>query len=181
MRAILFTAGVLFSSVLANAASNEVFYMQIPGITGEVTNNKYVGWIQVNAFSAGITTPISISTGGGAGAGKPSCKPLTVIKPLDVTSPELAKDAALGTRLSSVILVAVSGSGAESREFLRFTLKNAFISSVLFGGDTNVSSRTETATISAEQLEITATPQRIDGSGGQTVSTQFNCAANTAA
>lgn len=179
MRAILFTAGVLFSSVVANAAPNEVFYMQIPGISGEVTNGKYAGWIQVNAFSAGIVTATSVG-GSGAGAGKPSCKPLIVIKPLDTTSPELARDAAVGTHLASVVLVAVSGTGGESREFLRFTLKSALISSVLFGGDTNVSSRTETATIAAEQLEITATPQRPDGSSGQTVSSTFNCSTNVA-
>jgi type VI protein secretion system component Hcp len=105
------------------------------------------------------------------------CHALTVVKPLDTTSPELALDAATDKHLATVILAALS-SGGESREFLRFTLKNAFITAVQFGGDSVSSSRTETLTIEAEQIQVTATPQQPDGAGGPPVTTTINCQSN---
>jgi type VI secretion system secreted protein Hcp len=177
MRTLALIFGVLLSTLAAQAAPNDVFLMQIPGITGESTHSQYPGWIFVNAFSAGITTPISGATGGGgAGAGRTTCHPLVVIKPLDSTSPELALDAATGLRLATVVLVALNGNGG-NHEFLRFTLKNAFITSVEFGGDSVSSSRTETITIAAEQIQISATSQSTDGTAGHPVTTQINCAA----
>ena len=62
--------------------------------------------------------------------------------PLDTTSPELALAAASGKRFATVTLAALSRG--DDHEFLRFVLKNATITSVLFGGDSVSSSRTET-------------------------------------
>jgi type VI secretion system secreted protein Hcp len=178
MRLIPLCVGVLLSTAAVQAAPSDVFLLKIPGITGESTRVNYAGWIPLNSFSMGISSTANIgSSGGGAGAGKTVCHALTVVKPLDTTSPELALDAASDKHLSTVILAALSGGG-EPREFLRFTLKNAFITAVQFGGDSVTSSRTETLTIEAEQIQVTAMPQQIDGTGGQPVTTTINCQSN---
>ena len=155
------------------AAPGDVFLLQIPTINGGVNFSKYRGWILVNTFSTGVSTTPSSNTGGGGSAGKTVCEPLTVIKPLDTTSPELALAAASGKHFATITLAALSGGN--EHEFLRFVLKNATVTSVLFGGDSVSSSRTETLTIAAEQIQISSTPQRSDGAPGETSTTDIDC------
>jgi type VI secretion system secreted protein Hcp len=162
--------GSLLIGIAAQAAPGDTFLLQIPSINGGVGFSKYRGWILVNSFSTGISTPASAASGNGAG--RPMCEPLMVIKPLDTTSPELALAAATGKHFTTINLAAL-GSG--EHEFLRFVLKNATVTSVLFGGDSVSASRTETLTISAEQIQISSTPQQPDGSSGPTVTTDIDC------
>ncbi|HEY2779469.1 MAG TPA: type VI secretion system tube protein Hcp [Steroidobacteraceae bacterium] len=179
MHKFLILVAALLLGVAAQAAPGDVFLLQIPGINGSVNFSKYRGWILVNSFSTGITTATSNNTGGGGSSGKPMCQPLMVIKPLDSTSPELALAAATGKRFATVTLAALGSGGGGEREFLRFVLKNATITSVLFGGDNVSSSRTESLTISAQQIQISSTPQSADGATGTTSTTEIDCQAGT--
>jgi type VI secretion system Hcp family effector len=172
MHKFLLLVGTLLIGLAAQAAPGDVFLLQIPNINGAVNFSKYRGWILVNSFSTGITTPTSANTGSGGGASKPMCEPLVLIKPLDTTSPELAQAAASGKRFATVTLAALSGGNIE---FLRFVLKNATITSVLFGGDSVSSSRTETLTISAQQIQISSTPLSAEGMPGTTATTEVDC------
>jgi type VI secretion system Hcp family effector len=172
MHKCLLLVGTLLIGLAAQAAPGDVFLLQIPNINGAVNFSKYRGWILVNSFSTGITTPTSANTGSGGGASKPMCEPLVLIKPLDTTSPELAQAAASGKRFATVTLAALSGGNIE---FLRFVLKNATITSVLFGGDSVSSSRTETLTISAQQIQISSTPLSAEGMPGTTATTEVDC------
>jgi type VI secretion system secreted protein Hcp len=179
MRKFLLLAGALLIGIAAQAAPGDVFLLHIPTINGGVNLSKYRGWILVNTFSTGVSTTTSSNTGGGGSSGKTVCEPLTVIKPLDTTSPELAMAAATGKHFASITLAALSGGN--EHEFLRFVLKNATVTSVLFGGDSVSSSRTETLTIAAEQIQISSTPQRSDGASGETSTTDIDCQALKAA
>jgi len=171
MRTLMICVGALLASVAVQAAPGDVFLMHIPNINGDVARSHYAGWIAVNAFSAGITTPLDSSSG--SVSGRPTCSPLVAIKPLDTTSPELALAAATGEHFATVTLAALAGG--QQHEFLRFTLKNAIITSIVFGGDTVASSRTETVSIIAEQVQITATPQLDNGQSGTPVTTSYSC------
>jgi type VI secretion system secreted protein Hcp len=172
MHRFLLLLGTLLIGLAAQAAPGDVFLLQIPNISGAVNFSSYRGWILVNSFSTGITTPTNANTGGG-GASKPMCEPLVLIKPLDTTSPQLALAAASGKHLATVTLAALSGG--DNHEFLRFVLKNATITSVLFGGDSVTSSRTETLTISAQQIQISSTPLSAEGMPGLTSTTDVDC------
>jgi len=173
MHKFLLLVGTLLIGLAAQAAPGDVFLLQIPNINGAVNFSKYRGWILVNSFSTGITTSTNGSSGSGSGASKPMCQPLVLIKPLDTTSPELAQAAASGKHFATVTLAALSGG--DDHEFLRFVLKNATITSVLFGGDSVSSSRTETLTISAQQIQISSTPLSAEGLPGATSTTDVDC------
>jgi len=175
MRPVLILVGAMLIGLAAQAAPGDMFLLQIPGISGTVNFSKYRGWILVNTFSTGISTSASAGQGSGAGVGKPMCEPLTVIKPLDSTSPELALAAGTGKHFATITLAALGGGN--EHEFLRFVLKNAIVTSVLFGGDSVSSSRTETLVISAEQIQISSTPQLADGAPGATSTTEIDCQA----
>lgn len=173
MHKFLLLVGTLLIGLAAQAAPGDVFLLQIPSVNGGVNFSKYRGWILLNSFSTGITTSTSQNTGGGGASGRPMCQPLVLIKPLDSTSPELAQAAASGKHFATVTLAALSGGN--DHEFLRFVLKNATVTSVLFGGDSVSSSRTETVTISAQQIQISSTPQSADGAAGATATTDVDC------
>jgi type VI secretion system secreted protein Hcp len=177
MHRFLLLIGTLLIGLAAQAAPGDVFLVQIPSINGGINFSKYRGWILVNSFSTGIITATSQNTGGGGGSGRPMCQPLVLIKPLDSTSPELALAAATGKHFATVTLAALSGGN--DHEFLRFALKNATVTSVLFGGDSVSSSRTETLTISAQQIQISSTPQSNDGATGATTTTDIDCQTGT--
>jgi type VI secretion system secreted protein Hcp len=177
MHKFLLLVGSLLIGLAAQAAPGDVFLVQIPSINGTVNLSKYRGWILVNSFSTGITTATSSNSGGGGAVGKPMCQPLVLIKPLDSTSPEVAAAAAGGKHFATVTLAALSGGN--DHEFLRFVLKNAIITSVLFGGDSVSSSRTETVTIAAQQIQISSTPQSPDGSNSGTTTTEIDCQSGT--
>lgn len=176
MRAIVVSGGMLFGSALSVAAPGDLFLLQIPGITGEVTRPRYPGWISVNSFAVGISNSAA-NSGGGAGAGKP----LSIIKPLDTTSPELALLAANGRVQPLVTLVALSGAAGEGRfEFLKFTLRNAVVTALQLGGDSVAAAHTEQLTIAAQQITVTSTPQLPDGRPGTPVTTEIACGVSAA-
>ena len=71
------------------------YFLKLPGIAGESTDDKHKGWIELDSFSWGDSQSASTATGGG-GAGKVSFKPLVVTKPLDSTSVSLLRACASG-------------------------------------------------------------------------------------
>jgi type VI secretion system secreted protein Hcp len=162
-------------SVAAQAAPGDMFLMQIPNVNGSVTLPGFTGWIPLNSFSAGFTNTIAAGSGGG-GAGRLTCNEVMAIKPLDATSPELVQLVATGRHLQTVSLVALSRSdGQGRREFLRLTLKGALITSVLFGGNNAWASRTESLSLDAARIDVTATPLLPDGTPGAPVTTIVDC------
>jgi type VI secretion system Hcp family effector len=163
----LCTLAMTVLSQVAGAAPGDV-YLQVPNITGNVTHQGYVGWISLTTFSAGFTSPLDTSTG--TAGGHVTCQQVVAIKPLDAISPLLALDVATGRPLSTVYLAVLNGEG---HEFLRLTLKNAVLSSLLLGGDNARSARSETLSISAQQIELTTN----DAAGGHNVETMIDCRA----
>ena len=133
------------------------------------------GWISVSVFSGALANSSSAATGKQPAAASPaSCQQLSIVKLLDVTSPVLAMAVATEQRHPELVLVAVADSGNGS-EFLRFTLRNAVISSMAFGGDSSTSARTETLAVRPEQIEVRYVPQNPDGTPGAPITTVIDC------
>jgi len=184
MRKSLLSLSVAILGLAAYSASaEELFLLNIPGISGDVTLKGYEGWISVTAFSEGFKNADERGTGsGGADAGRTSCQELHVVKMLDVTSPEVAAAVATGHRYTNVKL-AVLKTGAQSFEFLRFTLSNVLFTSVTFGGSTKTSTTDVTTTARVETLALRPTqilmqfvPQTADGAPGAPVTSMVDCA-----
>ena len=152
MRSVILGVCTVLMSVVAQgaaAAPGDSYFLQVPGITGSVTHSAYAGWIALNAFSIGLTDPIDTATG--TASGRVSCQQLMVLKPLDSTSPQLAADVATARVLNPLTLAVLNG---QNQEFLRVTLKNAILTSLQLGGDSARSARTESLSITAQQIEL---------------------------
>jgi type VI protein secretion system component Hcp len=151
MRSLIFCISTAVIGLTAQSALGaQVFVMQIPGITGDVTVANYAGSISLSSFSAGFSNPAADGSGGVV-AGKPTCQPIQVVKPLDGTSPKMAAAAFSGTPYPTVTLIALtqSPSAAYYYAFLTFTLNDVVVSSLNFAG-----AQTESLTLIYGQITV---------------------------
>jgi type VI secretion system Hcp family effector len=180
MRSLIFwisTALVGLTTPVARAA--EVFLMQVPGIRGDVTLAGYPGWISVATFAAGFSNA-AVDTSGGVTPGTRSCQSLQVIKPLDVTSPQLSMAVFSATAYPTVTLVALKPSGTSLVPFLRFTLSDVVVNSIAFVGNGASSAQNESLALVYGQIQVSYLIQDPAGAIMVGASTTINCLTGTA-
>ena len=176
MRSLIFCISTALIGLTAQSALGaDVFVMQIPGITGDVMVQNYVGSISVSSFSAGFSNSTTVGSGGTLVAGKPICQPIQVVKPLDGTSPKMSAAAFLGTPYLTVTLIALtqSPSAAYYYAFLTLTLKNVFVSSLNFAG-----AQTENLTLEYGQITVSYYAPSATGAIALVGSSNVDCANN---
>ena len=173
MRSLIFCISTAVIGLTAQSALGaQVFVMQIPGITGDVTVQNYVGSISVSSFSAGFSNSAAPVGSGQAVAAKPICQPIQVVKPLDGTSPKMSAAAFLGTPYPTVTLIALtqSPSAAYYYAFLTLTLNNVFVSSLNFAG-----AQTESLTLEYGQITVSYYALSATGAIVLVGKTNINC------
>lgn len=102
-------------------------------ITGESTDSKHSGWIEVMSMQSGISNPVTLGTGpgGGISAGKSTASDLVVTKFLDRASPALFLGCAIGTRYPTVTLELTNSSyDGVPLTYYKITLSNVIVSSL---------------------------------------------------
>jgi type VI secretion system secreted protein Hcp len=131
--AYLFVATLIISiSTLGysdtSSAASELF-VNIDGINGSSTAQGHVNWIEATSFSMGVTNTRDTLTEGSVS--KPSFQPLTITKPYDVASPQIAYVCAKGSIIPSVILeIEKTGAAGQPYVFVHVQLSNVVLSSV---------------------------------------------------
>jgi len=166
---VLAVAAVIGLPLQSHAGYN--MFLSLSGISGEAINNL----IAVNSFSTGVAVPVSIGAGG-ISAGKATFTNVTIIKPLDLSSPVLALDCANGTHIATAVLTVVDQTSGNT--LYTVTLGTVIISSVSTGDGTS-NRPTETVTIAYSNIQWTY--QQLDGSGnkvGSPVTHNWNLVTN---
>jgi len=98
-------------------------FLKIDGIPGESASSKHKGEIDVLAFSWNIKQPV----GGGAA----HVSDFTIVKHLDIASPQLFAAVCTNEHIGSALLSVESGSSATGRmTFYKVAFNEVFISSV---------------------------------------------------
>ncbi len=108
------------------------YLLEIDGIEGESTDDKHRGWLEIEAFSWGLTQLTALA-GGGAGAGKPSFQDIHFTKLVDKSSPKLFLACASGQHIKKATLV-VRRAGKELQEYYKVTLEDVLVSSYQSSG-----------------------------------------------
>ncbi|RPI28009.1 MAG: type VI secretion system tube protein Hcp [Acidobacteria bacterium] len=113
-------------------------FLEIEGVKGESTDDKHKGWIEIQSFSHGMSQPISstVSSSGGAAAGRVNMQDFSVVKFLDSASPELAKLCCTGRHVPKVT-VELWRAGGEKVKYMEYLMENVMVSSVRPGGTSN--------------------------------------------
>jgi type VI secretion system secreted protein Hcp len=139
-------------------------FIQINGIDGESTDEKYANWIEVIDFGSGVRQKVSTtaSSAGGASAERADFRELVLKKLLDKSSPQIALACAAGTHIDEVTL-ALCRAGTEKIKFMEYKLQNCVISQVVTSGDGSFP--TEIVRVVFGKIMWVYTKQRRDGGG----------------
>jgi type VI secretion system secreted protein Hcp len=141
------------------------YFLKIDGISGESTDNKHKGEIEVLSWSWGETHPTPPTPGGGVSAGKVEMTDLHVSARLTKASPQLLLACASGKHLKSAVLTGRRGGGKSQDEFLTFSLTDVLVSSFQTGG-TTADAPLDSVSLNFAKIEVTYKEQSAKGGPG---------------
>jgi len=155
-------------------------FLKLDGITGEATRQNYTGWIELDSFSFGASNPVSIGTGStGAGAGKVSLSSFNVMKRTDSSSPVLFQKCCQGQHFAKATIALNKAGGTASLKFLTYDFTELFTESIQWscgaGGDDTPA---EAISFAFASVNVTYTPQKVDGTAGSAVVAGWDVKAN---
>jgi type VI secretion system secreted protein Hcp len=155
------------------------YFLEIDGIKGESTADKYAGAIDVDYFSFGDgSVAPQVRFGSGAGAGRVRFDEFTFKKGIDSASPQLFQDSVTGQHLQKAVLFAVK-PGEAQQQYLKVTLSNVVVSSYRVASQhPDGEGEVETVTLDFQKIDYQYTPQNRDGSSGAPITAGWDLSAN---
>src|SRR5437763_13886343 len=111
-------------------------FIKIGAIDGETKDKVYASkkYIDVLAWSWGLSNSGSAHVGGGAGAGKVNVQDVSVTKYVDSSSPKLMLACCNGTHYANALLTVRKAGGDAPVEYIKIKMEEVFITSVSTGG-----------------------------------------------
>lgn len=105
-------------------------YMKVPGVSGSVTASGYEKQIQIASMNFGVVRSVSMEVGNIANrqASLPQFTEISLTKQADVSSGGLLNQAVLGVK-GLKIEIAVVETGDKPREYVKYELEDAMVSS----------------------------------------------------
>ena len=160
-------------SVLAAAAiphADAAIYMKIGDIEGESTDDKHIGWIELDSFKCGVDNTTEKKSGEKGGTadiniGIGELQECTISKSTDSASAQLAQFAingnSLGTDEIDFVEVAGGSEAGEPITYLKYKLDRVFIKSWSTSGDAD-DRPTEEVAFYYNKIGFAYTPQGED-------------------
>ncbi|HUP96814.1 MAG TPA: type VI secretion system tube protein Hcp [Usitatibacter sp.] len=181
----------LLKSALAVAATAAVAgpapvlaetFLKLGDIVGESVDSKHKGEIEVLSFSQSFINTLSLGTGGGGGAGKVECGPITMMKSIDSASPMLLKGVATGEHFPQAVITfrANDIKSAAAPEYYVITMKDVFVTELSQTDSADPNRIFEKVVLNARSFDFKYTPTSVKGSLGKPVSFKYDCASNKA-
>lgn len=152
----------LLTLLAPGAGRADEWFLKIDGVPGELTEGRFAGWTPVKTAGGLVSLPVN-PTNGTAGTASLSCE---VRKAFDRTSPALLQKCGLGEPFRRVTLAFVLTQPQATQ--YRFTLDNAFVSSVTQNAPTNSSETMEQEVIRFTFDKIEMACFELDANGGTT-------------
>jgi type VI secretion system secreted protein Hcp len=142
------------------------FLLEIDGIKGESTDEKFKGHIEIDSFSWACMNEGTGGRGGGSGSGKANFSDFQFTKWCDAASHDLIKSCASGKHFTKAILRARK-AGEGQKEFLIVTMEDVFVSAFNSSGSAGGGSIPhESVTLNYVKIKYEYKPQ--DNKGGLT-------------
>lgn len=104
-------------------------YIKVDGIDGNITAKGHEKWIEVSAFSFGVSRNISTKPGAVSDreSTKPSISEIEIIKNIDKTSPNFFSEACVGKVKN--VNIDVCQTGDTIAAYMQYSLTNVIVSS----------------------------------------------------
>lgn len=127
------TALLVLLVPFASPAFADRYYLQLPGVPGEVTDSAFRDQIELDGYRLDALNVINVgSTGGGGGAGRAQLAGLEVVKVLDRSSPYLLQALVRGQPFPSATLSVVDETSGTV--YLTVDLTVVYVEQVREGG-----------------------------------------------
>lgn len=120
-------AGVL-AAVAAPAAAADDIFLKLDGINGESADGRHPREIEILSYTQTMSGPFAKNgtANTGAAAGKPVCGPVTVMKYVDVSSPDLVLNALNGRHIPRAVFT-FRRLGKDALEYYKVTLEDVIV------------------------------------------------------
>ena len=136
-------------------------YLQVKDVKGSVTEKGHEGWMRIDSFNFGVSNPSSgdPSKEGKLVAGGAQYNDISIIKDLDVTSPQLASICSQGKHVGEV-KIDVCEDATSVNPLMTLTLTDTIISSYNVGPGGAKPSECLTFAYAKIKMECTALDQK---------------------
>jgi len=106
-------------------------FLKIEGIPGESTDDKHKDWIEILAFSHGLSQPGggARSSGGAASGERCDHMDFSITKTLDKASPKLSLHCCNGQHISKIRMELCRAAG-DKQKYMEYLMSDVIISSV---------------------------------------------------
>jgi len=157
-------------------------FIKIGDIKGESVVEQYKGWIDVLAFSWGMTQSGTFTFGEGGGAGRASVQDFSFTKHMDSCSHVLMQFCCTGKHIPQATFSMLKATGDEKGgfEYYKLIFHDLLISSVSTGGSGGETLYTENLTLNFAKYEIHYQTQGSKGESKGWTSSKFDLAMNKA-
>jgi len=152
-------------------------FLKIGDIKGESLDKVYKDWIDVLAWSWGLSQSGTAHMGPGAGGGKVSIQDMSFTKFVDRSSANLMLKCCNGKHYPEATLV-VRKSGETPLEYYKVKMTDVMISSISTGGSGGEDRVTENVSLNFAKVQVLYTPQKPDGTKDAGVEMVWSIAEN---
>lgn len=155
-------------------------FMKIDNVAGESQDKSYKEWIDVLAWSWGMSQSGTMHAGGGGGGGKVSVQDLSFTKWLDKSSANLMRYCAEGDQYKEAkLVVRKAGGKGGPLEYLVITMNDVIVTSLSTNGSGGEGERLmENVSLNFGSFKTEYQPQKEDGSGLAKIEFEWDIAAN---
>jgi type VI secretion system secreted protein Hcp len=154
-------------------------FIKIDDVAGESRDRTNKDWIDVLAWSWGMSNSGSAHTGGGIGAGKANVQDISLTKYLDKSSPALQFACLKGTHFGEANIL-VRKAGDKPLDYLKIKLEDLIVTSVSTGGSGGEDRLTENVTLNFAKVTLEYYAQDDKGAGKKAGQYTYNIAENAA-
>lgn len=151
-------------------------FAKLGDIKGESLDDKHKNEIEVLSFSWGVTNAGSLTSGGGAGAGRATFQDLSLVHRIDKASPALMQACATGTHIKEGIITHRK-AGKGQQEYLIVKMNDILITSVTHGGASGESA-SESVSLAFAKVDLEYRGQKADGSLDAGIHFKYDLKAN---
>lgn len=152
-------------------------FLKIKDVTGEAQDKKYAEWIDVLAWSWGMSQSGTMHVGTGGGGGKVAVQDLSITKYVDKSTPNIMLFCSNGKNIGETTLI-VRKAGENPVDYIKMTMTDCIITSVSTGGSGGEDRLTENVSINFAKVQVDYTPQKENGTADTPIPYKWHVAKN---
>lgn len=182
MKSIIAAVALVAGTLCAPASAALNMALQIDTIKGESTLDKHEAWIDVLAWSWGLSNSGSVVSGGGGGAGKANFQDFSFTHYLDSSIVPIFLGVANGTHFKKATLDVMKAGGKSSAEpHFKMIFSDVLLTSMSTGGSAGEDRLTANTSFTFGKVEMEYRVQNKDGSYAPAVKGGYDIKFNKAA